>query len=78
MMMMAKQSQHCACFGTDRYVNAMNRRGLSYSLAVNHLADWTQAEREQLSGKFQGDKASMVGICLCLRACERASARARA
>ena len=36
-----------------RYINAANRRGNSYSLAANHMADWTQEELSRLNGRKQ-------------------------
>ena len=37
--------------GARRYVNAMNRRHLSYALETNHLADWTPSEKARLRGR---------------------------
>ena len=34
-----------------RYINAANRRGRSYTLAANHLADQTPAERGMRKGR---------------------------
>lgn len=36
---------------TEMYVNAMNRRHLSYWLGVNHMADWTVEEKAKLRGR---------------------------
>lgn len=36
---------------TEVYVSAMNRRHLSYWVGVNHMADWTSAERKKLLGR---------------------------
>ena len=36
-----------------RYINAANRRGKSYSLAANHMADWTRDELSRLNGRKQ-------------------------
>ena len=41
-----------------RYVNAANRRGKSYSLAANHLADWTKDELRRLNGRIHADAYS--------------------
>lgn len=37
---------------TSRYVNSMNRRGLSFWLGINHMADWTHEERTRLRGRL--------------------------
>ncbi|KAH8070501.1 transferase [Aureococcus anophagefferens] len=34
-----------------RYVNAVNRKHLSYTLETNHLADWTAEEKQALRGR---------------------------
>lgn len=34
-----------------RYIQAANRRGLAYSLGVNHLVTWTDLERKALLGR---------------------------
>lgn len=34
-----------------RYVNAVNRKHLSYTLETNHLADWTAEEKRALRGR---------------------------
>ena len=38
---------------SSRFVNAGNRRGLSYNMRTNHLADWTAEERRSLKGRSQ-------------------------
>ena len=34
-----------------RFIHSHNRGGHSFSVAVNHLADWTDAERKALRGR---------------------------
>ena len=35
-----------------RYIDAVNRQGLSYTLAMNHLGDRTSAEMRKLTGRL--------------------------
>lgn len=46
---------------TEMYVNSMNRRHLSYWLGVNHMADWTSAERKKLLGRKHTPVGHTVG-----------------
>lgn len=39
-----------------RYINSMNRKGLTYRLAVNHLADKSDEELKLLNGKRKTEK----------------------
>jgi hypothetical protein len=39
-----------------RFINSANRRGKSYVLAPNHMADWTEDEKTALSGKGKRNK----------------------
>lgn len=39
-----------------RYINSVNRKGLSYRVAINHLADKTDAELATLNGKRKTEK----------------------
>lgn len=41
-----------------RYIDSMNRQGLSYSLAINHLADKSDEEIKVLRGKQKSKKAT--------------------
>jgi len=45
---------------TEMYVAAMNRRQLSYWLAVNHMADWTKEEKKKLLGRLHTPKDTTV------------------
>lgn len=46
-----ERSQRRAIFHSNlRFINAANRRGLRFHVAANHLADRTEAERQQLMG----------------------------
>ena len=45
-----------------RYINAANRRGKSYSLAANHMADWTRDELSRLNGRKQVSLSIAGGI----------------
>ncbi len=35
-----------------RFIHSKNRQGLSYTVAENHMADWTGAERKTVRGKL--------------------------
>jgi len=35
-----------------RYIHSKNRQGLSFTLAVNHMADWTDSEMRTVRGKI--------------------------
>jgi len=39
-----------------RYINSINRKGLSYSVAINHLADKSDEELKVLTGKLKSNK----------------------
>lgn len=42
-----------------RYVNSKNRQGLSYTLGMNHMADWMPHEHGRLRGKlYSGERNS--------------------
>lgn len=46
---------------SERFVSAMNRRGLSFWLETNHLADWTHEERKSnLNGRLHTPKGTTV------------------
>jgi len=48
---------------TLRYISHANRRGLSYHLRVNHMADWTHTERMALRGTFPAKTVSVNDVC---------------
>jgi hypothetical protein len=35
-----------------RFIHSTNRQGLTYTVAENHMADWTTGERRMLRGKL--------------------------
>ena len=43
-----------------RYINAANRQGRSYFLGVNHMADWTAAERTSALGRISGKNGKQL------------------
>jgi len=45
-----------------RYIQAMNRQGLSYSLGVNHMADMTSEERKLLRGRLHSKVENNGGM----------------
>lgn len=46
-----------------RFINAHNRLGLSYTTNVNHMADWTDAERKAVRGyKAAAADGSVCGV----------------
>ena len=45
---------------TEMYVNAMNRRRLSFWLEANHMADWTKEERDHLRGRLHTPVGEML------------------
>ena len=46
---------------THRYINSMNRRDLTYKLAVNHMADYSDDEMKMMRG-YRHDKTSPRGL----------------
>ncbi len=45
-----------------RYISSINRQGLSYRVAVNHLADKTDEELKVLRGKLKSSKTPNNGL----------------
>ena len=45
---------------TEKYVNSMNRKRLSYWLEANHMADWTAAEKKALRGRLHTPKGTVI------------------
>ena len=43
-----------------RYIESVNRKGLSFSLAVNHLADKSDEELKVLRGKLKSSSKSII------------------
>lgn len=37
---------------TEMYINSMNRQHLSYWLGLNHMADWSEAEKAHVRGRL--------------------------
>ena len=47
-----------------RMINSHNRKGKTYTLAVNHLADMSKEERRRA-----GYRSVRVCVCVCVRVC---------
>lgn len=47
---------------SKRYIESVNRKGLSYTLAVNHLADRSDEELKILRGKLKSSNKPNNGL----------------